>query len=139
VGASAKTIVDTYDREAEARSLASHVEAAVAQVALVEAAQSARAVMDLKLMELCGRQVPGDTHRNLSIGPNYSDRTFKHILAPIWLLSYTYGRRTFQVIANGYTGVLAGQYPKSAWKIAGAVLVVVAIAIILLVLAQQQQ
>ena len=37
VGSSAKTIVDTYDREAEARSLASHVEAAVAQVALVEA------------------------------------------------------------------------------------------------------
>lgn len=37
VGASAKTIVETYDREAEARGLASHVESAVAQVALVEA------------------------------------------------------------------------------------------------------
>ena len=37
VGASAKTIVETYDRDAEARDLASHVESAVAQVALVEA------------------------------------------------------------------------------------------------------
>jgi len=97
------------------------------QVALAEAAQNARQAMDRQLVELCGRQVPGDTFRNLSIGPNYSDRTFKHILVPVWLLSYTYGRRTFQVIANGYTGLLAGRYPKSPWKILFVTLVVLLI------------
>jgi small GTP-binding protein len=37
VGKSAQTIVDTYDRDAESAALAAHVEAAVAQVALLEA------------------------------------------------------------------------------------------------------
>ena len=77
--------------------------------------------------------MPGDTYRNLRIGPDYSGQTFKHILVPIWLLSYTFGRRTFQVVANGYTGVLAGRYPKSAWKIFFAVLaVLIAVMIIAL-------
>jgi hypothetical protein len=31
-----------------------------------------------------------------------------------WLLTYTYGAKPFQVIANGATGAIAGQYPKSA-------------------------
>ena len=72
---------------------------------------------------MCARQVPGDTHRNLQIHPDYSQRTFKHVLVPVWVLSYTYGARAFQVIVNGYTGTIAGRYPKSVWKI---VLLVVA-------------
>jgi hypothetical protein len=78
--------------------------------------------------------VPGDTHRNLRIDPDYSGQTFKHILVPIWLLSYTFGARTFQVVANGYTGALAGRYPKSPWKILFAVLAVLAVIIIIALL-----
>lgn len=107
------------------------------QVDLMEAARNAREAMDRKLMELCAQQVPGDTYRNLTIGPNYSDRTFKHILVPVWLLTYTYGRRTFQVIANGYTGVLAGQYPKSAWKILLAVMAAVLVILVLVILSNR--
>jgi len=36
---------------------------------------------------------------------------------PIWLLTYNYGSRAFQVIVNGYTGKIAGRYPYSWWKI----------------------
>jgi hypothetical protein len=39
------------------------------------------------------------------------------VLVPVWLLSYTYGPKAFQVIVNGYTGRIAGRYPKSIWKI----------------------
>ncbi len=49
------------------------------------------------------QQIPGDTYRNLRIFPQFSGRTFKHVLVPIWLLSYTYGASAFQVIVNGYT------------------------------------
>jgi len=35
----------------------------------------------------------------------------------VWLLAYDYGKRKFQVVANGYTGAIAGEYPYSAWKI----------------------
>ncbi len=94
------------------------------QVVLVDAAKQARDAMHTKLEALCGQQVPGDTHRNLRIFPAFSGETFKHVLVPVWLLTYTFGSKTFQVVANGYTGVLAGQYPKSFWKIAFVVLVV---------------
>ena len=87
------------------------------QVVLVDAAKQSRDAMHEQLMTLCGQQVPGDTHRNLRIDPQYSGETFKHILVPIWLLTYTFGAKHFQVIANGYTGVIAGKYPKSFWKI----------------------
>jgi hypothetical protein len=101
------------------------------QVVLVDAAQRARASMDAQLVSLCGSQVPGDTYRNLRIDPDYSGQTFKHILVPIWLLTYTFGAKTFQVVANGYTGVLAGRYPKSAWKIFFAALAVLLVIMII--------
>ena len=87
------------------------------KVVLIEAAQSAQDQMNARLEQMCGQQVPGDTYRNLRIHPDYSQRTFKHVLVPVWLLSYTYGARAFQVIVNGYTGTIAGRYPKSVWKI----------------------
>ena len=87
------------------------------KVVLIEAAQSAQDQMNARLQQMCGQQVPGDTYRNLQIHPDYSQRTFKHVLVPVWVLSYTYGARVFQVIVNGYTGTIAGRYPKSVWKI----------------------
>ena len=62
----------------------------------------------------CDAQVPGDTYRNLRIYPEYSDRTFKHILVPVWLLSYNFGPKAFQVVVNGYTGRSPDVYPYSS-------------------------
>jgi Zn finger protein HypA/HybF involved in hydrogenase expression len=108
------------------------------QVVLLDAARQAHEEMREELLGLCSREVPGDTQRNLEIFPTYTGETFKHILVPVWLLTYTYGRRVFQVVANGYTGTIAGRYPKSPWKIAGAVCVLILVAIVLLLLAQQR-
>jgi hypothetical protein len=87
------------------------------QIDLVAAAQRSRQVMDAKLRSLCAAEVPGDTHRNLNVRANFTGQTFKHILAPVWLLSYDYGRRTFQVLVNGCTGAIAGDRPYSWVKI----------------------
>jgi DNA-directed RNA polymerase subunit RPC12/RpoP len=100
------------------------------QIDLVAAAKAARERMEAQTERLCASQVPGDTHRNLQVRTQYSRQTFKHILAPIWLLSYTYGPRSFQVVANGYTGTMAGEYPKSWIKITLAVLAVLALALV---------
>lgn len=89
------------------------------QIVLIDAARQAREAMHSKLRSLCGREVPGDTHRNLNIDPRYSSETFKHILVPVWLLSYDYRGKGFQVVVNGYTGKVAGRYPKSVWKMVG--------------------
>jgi hypothetical protein len=93
------------------------------QINLVEAAQSSRDSMEKKLYSMCAERVPGDTHRDLDVDANFSGQTFKHILAPIWLLGYSYGARKFQVVINGHTGEIAGDYPKSRVKITLAVLI----------------
>src|ERR1051326_7057068 len=96
------------------------------QIDLVSAAKAAREEMDQEMEQMCAARVPGDTHRNLQVETDYSGQTFKHILVPIWLLSYNYGARNFQVVLNGYTGTIAGRYPKSWIKITLAVVAVLA-------------
>jgi hypothetical protein len=38
----------------------------------------------------------------------------------VWLLSYNYGAKSYQVIINGYTGKIAGEYrragSRSRWR-----------------------
>jgi Zn finger protein HypA/HybF involved in hydrogenase expression len=96
------------------------------QIDLVAAAKEARDEMDAEMERMCAARVPGDTHRNLQVETDYSGQTFKHILTPLWLLTYNYGKRNFQVVINGYTGAIAGKYPKSWLKITFAVLAVLA-------------
>ena len=102
------------------------------QVDLREAADLARRQMDVRTQTLCAAEVPGDTQRNLQVDAHYSGRTYKHILVPVWLVSYTYGSRNFQIIANGYTGKIAGEHPHSWIKITLAVLAVLVVLMLLL-------
>ena len=95
------------------------------QIDLIAAAERSRQMMDAQLRELCAAEVPGDTHRNLVVDATYRDQTFKHILTPVWLLTYTYGATNFQVVVNGVTGRIAGTRPWSWIKI--ALLVILAV------------
>jgi hypothetical protein len=98
------------------------------QIDLVAAAKMSRDQMEREMYALCAAQVPGDTHRDLQVEDDYSGQTFKHILTPIWLLTYNYGTQHYQVVINGFTGVIAGKYPKSWVKILFAVLAALAAA-----------
>ena len=102
------------------------------QIDLVAAATRSREMMDEKLRALCAAQIPGDTHRNLQVDADYSGQTFKHVLLPIWLLNYQYGATTYRVAVNGFTGTIAGKYPKSWGKIALLVLVILIVLLIVL-------
>ena len=104
------------------------------KVVLLDAAKQSQEQMHAALEALCGQQVPGDTYRNLRIFPEYSGQTFKHVLVPVWLLTYNYGAKAFQVIVNGYTGRIAGKYPYSVWKILLLVLIALVAAGVFIVL-----
>lgn len=65
----------------------------------------------------CGFDVPGDTHRDLSVENHYSSETFKHVLLPIWISAYRYKDRVFRFLVNGQTGEIVGKAPYSALKI----------------------
>ena len=93
--------------------------------------------MDEKLRQLCAAQVPGDTHRNLDVSADYSAQTYKHILVPVWVLSYNYGSKSFQIVINGYTGAIAGKYPLSWIKIMLAILAVLIVVGIFVALQNQ--
>lgn len=96
------------------------------QIDLTTAANQASAAMDAKLRQMCGQAVPGDTFRSLVVQAQFSAQTFKHILLPVWLITYDYHGKSYQVLANGVTGQLAGEHPLSWMKITLVCLLVLA-------------
>jgi hypothetical protein len=106
------------------------------QIVLLDAAGNSEQSMSRQLFDMAAHEVPGDTYQNLQIHPVFSAQTFKHILVPVWLLSYLYGTKPYQVVVNGQTGIMAGRYPKSAWKI--ALLILLAMIVFLIVILANQ-
>jgi hypothetical protein len=107
------------------------------QVDLRHAAETNKQAMDDAVRAMCAQQVPGDTHRSLEVQSNYRGRSFKHVLVPVWLVTYTYGPKSFQIIVNGYTGQIAGERPVSWTKVFFYIILPAIIVIIIFVLMQQ--
>ncbi len=106
------------------------------QVDLRQASVTNMEQMESTVHGMCGRQVPGDTHRNLRVDSRYDARTFKHILVPIWLVTYTYGPKSFQIIVNGISGQIAGERPISWIKVFFGVILPIIILLIAIAAAQ---
>jgi DNA-directed RNA polymerase subunit RPC12/RpoP len=73
----------------------------------------------------CSADVPGDTQRSLRVANKISDVRWKHVLLPLWTVSYRFGGQRYAVLINGQNGRVVGDAPYSWVKIA---LLVVAIA-----------
>jgi ribosomal protein S27E len=92
------------------------------QVPLREAFAQAQRKMDAVIEEDVRRDIGGDEQRIDSIRTQYNAITFKHILLPVWLFSYRYRGKSYQVLACGVTGRMLGDYPLSIWKVVLAVI-----------------
>ncbi len=75
--------------------------------ASIETTQSAR----------CGGDVPGDTQRDLRVQNRLSDVRWKHVLLPVWSLTYAFAGREYAVLVHGQTGKVVGEAPYSWIKI----------------------
>jgi hypothetical protein len=104
------------------------------QIDLVAAAERGRQAMLNELRRLCAHEVPGDTQRNLVVDATFMDQTFKHILAPVWLMTYVYGTKSYQLVVNGVTGTIAGSRPYSWIKVT---LLVLALLLLLVLFAHK--
>jgi len=93
------------------------------QIDLVNAAVQSRRQMEASTRSMCSRQVPGDTQRNLVVNSTFTNQKFKHILVPVWVLTYTFRNKSYQVVVNGVTGKIDGRRPWSWIKISIAVLI----------------
>lgn len=75
----------------------------------------------------CAADVPGDTHRDLRVRTELSDVRWKHVLLPIWSLSYDFRGKTYAVLIHGQTGRVVGRAPYSIVKISLALLAVLVV------------
>jgi hypothetical protein len=107
------------------------------QVDLRRAAELNLHQMEAAVRQLCANKVPGDTQRDLQVETQYQGRTFKHVLVPVWLVSYTYGPKNYQIVVNGYTGAIAGDRPVSYVKIFFYIILPALILLLLVLLSQQ--
>jgi hypothetical protein len=68
---------------------------------------------------LSSRVEAGRQKRNLQSGAgNWSDMTFKFVLLPLWVGSYSYLGKHYNILVNGQTGKVGGDKPRDRVKVA---------------------
>ncbi|MCS6860732.1 MAG: hypothetical protein NZT92_10490 [Abditibacteriales bacterium] len=106
------------------------------QVGLKEGFEEAKQVMASVIANDVRRDIGGDEQRIHHLRTAYSAITFKHLLLPIWISAYRFNQKVYQVMVNARTGEVQGDRPYSFWKIAGLVLLIVAVIVIIYLLTQ---
>ncbi|MEM9824080.1 MAG: hypothetical protein AAF985_23545, partial [Bacteroidota bacterium] len=70
-------------------------EAEVSNIDVNQGYQIAEQIMDHKLRNMCSAQLGGDTQRSLRVTSQKYEQTFKHIILPVWLCSYSYNNKIY--------------------------------------------
>jgi Zn finger protein HypA/HybF involved in hydrogenase expression len=83
---------------------------------------TAKNTMQDVVREDCRRDIGGDEQQVNHMDVRYAAVMFKLLLLPLWIASYIYAGKTYQVLVNANTGEVLGQRPYSKVKIALAVL-----------------
>ena len=90
----------------------------------------------------CRQDIGGDEQRVHRMDVNYAAVMFKLVLLPLWIASYIYAGKSYQVVVNANTGEVVGDRPFSKLKIALAVvagLIVVAAVVIGVLLSKRHR
>ena len=104
------------------------------QIALPEGFEEAKKAMAGFIQNSIRQDIGGDEQRIHSAETQYGSITFKHILLPVWLSAYRFREKIYRILINARTGEVQGERPFSAWKIAGAALLVLVFAGILIMI-----
>jgi hypothetical protein len=94
----------------------------------------ARARMAKVIEQDCRDDIGGDEQRVDSVDTRHSNVTFKLMLLPVWIATFLYGGKAFQILVNGLTGEIQGERPYSKLKIALAVLAALVVIVVIAVL-----
>jgi len=94
-------------------------------IGLDEAWPNAQQRIEQEQHNRCSNDVPGDTQRGLQVQNQFGQRTYKHVLLPLWISSYRYNDKTYRFLVNGQTGEVSGEAPISWIRVAFVVLLVV--------------
>ncbi|WP_323363825.1 hypothetical protein [Leptothoe sp. PORK10 BA2] len=102
------------------------------EIPVKEGYGQAKGTMENTIRSDVRSDIGGDEQRIHSVSTDYSQETFKHILLPVWMATYRYGGKTYQVLINAQTGAVMGERPVAKWKVVLAV-AIAAIVIITLI------
>jgi len=100
-------------------------QAKVYDVQLQDAWEVAKEEMRGRAKNACHRDTGSSHVRNFRMQADFADERWRHILLPVYLASYPFEGRTFQVMVNGQTGSVAGQKPVAwpkVWLVIAAML-----------------
>lgn len=68
-----------------------------------------------------------DTTRNVQIQSQFSNITYKYLLLPVFISSFTYNGKVYQFMVNGQSGKVGGKSPVSVWKVLIFILIILLI------------
>ncbi len=83
--------------------------------------ETGKSIMREKAQDACHEDIPTSHVRDFQMSADFSDESWRYILLPVYLSTYRYMDRTFQVIVNGQNGEISGQKPVEWWKVWAAV------------------
>ena len=91
------------------------------EISVKEGFAQAKSIMAEQIQKDVRTDIGGNEQRIHSVSTDYSRQTFKHVLLPLWMATYRYGGKTYQVMINAQTGKVMGERPVAVWKVVLAV------------------
>jgi DNA-directed RNA polymerase subunit RPC12/RpoP len=95
--------------------------------AWVKAQEGIRSILYGKISQYICSAWRANRSDSIAFSTNFSKVTFKYILLPVWLSSFTYNGKLYQFVVNGQTGKVGGKAPVSALRVIIAIIIVLAI------------
>lgn len=86
-------------------------------VTLPKAWEQGKEEMREQAKKACYEDIHSSHVRNFSMTADFADESWRYILLPVYLTAYRFQEKVYQVMANGQTGVVAGQKPVAWWKV----------------------
>ncbi len=86
-------------------------------VGLVDAWAIGRADLREAARRGCVGQASTQMVRNFVMTCDLDDEAWRYGLAPVWIATYRYQGKTYQILVNGQTGKVVGQRPTAWWKV----------------------
>lgn len=82
------------------------------------------------------RRHRADHVSNLRLQTRFSNITYKYLLLPVWLSTFTYRGKVYHFAVNGQTGKVGGKTPVSPWRVAVAALIGLAVLAVFMLLVE---
>lgn len=68
-----------------------------------------------------------------NLDTTFSNYKYAYILVPVYFINFKYKNKIYNAYLNGQTGKLGGQFPKSGWKIAFAIIIPILIIVSIII------